>query len=383
MYIEYKNKNINAYKPLNYIPTRQVDRNYISIRTCPCDTVSFSGKKTNRKDEKKIENLLKNIDGLHDPYSDIIMLPKNKYQRLQHKISHQTTAKETVNLLSKQTNHMFSSDVEMLGILSKHANDKYTDINGNTITTDFHTILKNLKPEARDRLINSQLNVTDTIRYISRERLPESSQKEVESYLTIIEKDIHHDRFRIKQSRSLLERLYDEVPEKEVIDDIMKETLYFPNTATSTDAFIVKNADKTHAQIADLLISPGLISIEHIKPSSEKGKNSGANYLAASKRMNNLRCSMPMDQFIELFPRIPECTQRYMDDLIKKINNDKIEPVAYLLGDVKETLYKESKGQIDVDISGVKPDITKKVRILKNEITKLINTYNPNSNNKF
>ena len=156
----------------------------------------------------------------------------------------------------------------------------------------------------------------------------------------------------------------------------MKETLYFPNTATSTDAFIVKNADKTHAEIAELLISPGLISIEHIKPSSERGKNSGTNYLAASKRMNNLRQSMPMEQFIELFPKIPDYTQRYMDDLIEKINHVEIEPVAYLLGDVKESLYEESKGKIDVDITGVRPDISEKVSVLKSQVAGLMDYFN-------
>jgi len=295
---------------------------------------------------------------------------------LVRRISRQHQASTTSEMLSRYTCHMFKSDRKMLSILSEHSNDKFFDEAGNEVPTDYHTILKFLKPDAKDRLEEAQLNVTDTIRYISKDELPESSQKEVESYLTIIEKDIHHDRFRIKQSRKLLERLYDEIPEKEVVDKIMKETLYFPNTATSTNAFIVKNADKTHAEIAELLISPGLISIEHIKPSSERGKNSGTNYLAASKRMNNLRQSMPMEQFIELFPKIPDYTQRYMDDLIEKINHGEIEPVAYLLGDVKESLYEESKGKIDVDITGVRPDISEKVSVLKSQVAGLMDYFN-------
>ena len=341
----------------------------------------FLGKKNNRKEEKKIEETLKNIDGLHDPYSDIIMLPKNKFKYFQKNLEKKTDAVGTIALLSKYKQYMFDSDKNMLEILSKNARNVYTDKNGDVIPADFHLILQELKPEARERLINVQMNVLDTIRYISKEKLPESSQKEVESYLTILEKDVFYDRFRIKQSKVLLERLYDEIPEKEIVDEIIKETRYFPNTATSTDAFIVKNAEKSHSQIAELLLSPAVISIEHIKPSSERGEDKGANYLAASKRMNNLRSSMPMDEFIDLFPDIPRCTQRYMDDLITKINRGGLSSVALTVFDVKDSLYKESKGKINVDISALNKAVVSWVEGFKEKINNLVSVYNKETKN--
>jgi len=340
----------------------------------------FCGKKSDKKEQKKIEEILKNIDGLHDPYSDIIMLPKNKFRTFQRRLEKKHDASSTVGLLYRYKQHMFESDQKMLKILKKNSKNVYTDDYGNIITTDFHVILNDLKPEAKVKLINAQLNVLDSIRDISEKKLPKHSQKEVESYLTILEKDVYLDRFRIKQSKDLLRRLYDEIEEKDVVDEIMKETRNFPNSATSTDAFIVKHADKSHHQIAELLLSPATISIEHIKPSSENGEDKGANYLAASKRMNNLRCSMPMDEFIDMFPDIPDCTQRYMDDLITRINRGGLSDVALTVFDVKDSLYKESKGKIDVDISAIKPDVISTIEGFKEKLNSLITTFNKQKN---
>ena len=166
--------------------------------------------------------------------------------------------------------------------------------------------------------------------------------------------------------------MYDEIDNKSAVDNIIKLSHNFPNTATHPDAFIVKYADKSHEEIAELLISPAQISIEHIKPSSEHGESKGSNYLAASRRMNNYRSSTPLDEMIERYPDIPRQTQRYMDDLIAKINRGGLADIGMTLADVKESLYKESKGRIDVDLSKMNPEITQKAESFKSKVGKLI-----------
>ena len=334
---------------------------------------TFTGKKVNRKEQKKIEETLKNIDGLHDPYSDVIMISSKKYKSFQSKLNHRNNASAAIYLLNDYTQHMFPSDKDMFEIIKQQSKSMEQYYNKSDIT--FHTILQELEPKAKVRLINDQFDVIDNIREISQNKLPIQYQKEVESYLTIIEKDIYYDRFRIKPSIKMLRNLYDEVPNKEVVDEIIKETRNFPNTATNTDAFIVKNANKTHKEIAELLVSPSLVSIEHIKPSSMNGESKGANYLAASRRMNNLRSSMPVEEFIDRFPEIPQCTQRYMDDLITKINRGGLYQVALTIPDVKQSLLDESHGLIDVDISALNPDVLKKIDDFKDLIGNLISHF--------
>lgn len=329
--------------------------------------VSFCGKKVNKKEEKRIEQTLKNIDGLHDPYSDVVMISAKKFKHFQAKIRHRHSSESMIGILSDYTKHMFDSETEVFELIKKETSKAKKE--GRAIT--FSDILQDNYPEAKVRLINAQLNVIDDIRELSRKKLKKDDKEYVDLYLTIIEKDIYNDHFRIKSSRELLRRLENELNDKNTAKEIIKLTKKFPNTSTNSDAFIVKNYDKTSEEIAELLISPAQISIEHIKPSSLKGESKASNYLAASKRMNNYRSSLPLEELIEEYPNIPSCTQRYFDDLITKINRGGLNDVATTIPDVKKSLYEESNGIIDVDISELKPEIIDKSEQIKTQMDKL------------
>lgn len=330
----------------------------------------FAGKKTNKKEAKKIEETLKNIDGLHDPYSDVIMISQKKFKHFQNKAHKRLNAESMNNLMNGYVEHMFPSELEVFELLkeSTRAAKRQNKSSGLTYTD----ILQEHLPNAKARLINEQFNVTDNIRDYSKHNLSKVDQQHVNKYLDIIDDDICNDRFRIKISIDMLRNLYDEIPDKSAVDHIIRLSHDFPNTATNPDAFIVKYANKSHEEIAELLISPAQISIEHIKPSSEHGESKGANYLAASKRMNNYRSSTPLDEVIERYPNIPKQTQRYMDDLIAKINRGGLADIAMTLADVKDSLYQESKGKIDVDISKMNPEITERAENFKSKMDKLV-----------
>lgn len=378
----------NFYTYNNITPkARNSYRSNISNPQLTTDTFikqpAFCGKKSAAKDTiKQLEDTLKNIDNLHDPYSDIIMLPNNKFKSIMKRMNNKRDASSAVKYLSKFRRYMFSSEEKVLNMLEEHQHDTYKDATGKTLPTNFHTILTHLLPAAKVRLVNAQLDVVENMRNISKKKLSKLSQNDVESYLTIIEKDIMHDRFRIKPSKDLLARLYDEVPDKKVVDEIMKATRDFPNSATSTDAFIVKNAGKTHHAIAEALLSPSTITVEHIKPSSKGGEDKGTNYLAASKRMNNYRSSIPITEFIKMFPKIPQYTQLYMNDLIGKANRGGIPDIADSIIGVKDCLNKESKGKLNVDISKLDPKIVEQTQALQDKIDSLISRFNPKKKKK-
>ena len=112
---------------------------------------------------------------------------------------------------------------------------------------------------------------------------------------------INEDTFKIRAAKSLLSELYKELPDKNKVKSIIDMTDGFPSVANSVDAFIVKNIDSTSQEIAEALVSPASISIEHIRPQTLGGESKGGNYIAASRRMNNYRGSMSYPEFVEKF----------------------------------------------------------------------------------
>lgn len=333
----------------------------------------FTGTKK-KKETKKYEEMLKNIDGLHDPYSDVIMISQKKYRHLQHKIKKHGTAESMNNLMENYTQHMFPPEMEVFNLLKYETTKAKKQNRAGTLT--YPDILQSYLPLAKARLVNAQFDVTDSIRDYAKHNLNKKEQKDVENYLTIIDKDIYTDRFRIKYSIDLLRRLYDDIPDKSKVDKIIRLSHNFPNTATSSDAFIVKYAEKTQSEIAELLVYPSKISIEHIKPQSSRGEDKGDNYLAASLRMNNYRSSTPLDEVIERYPNIPKQTQRYIDDLITKINRGGLSEIAYTLPGVKDSLYAESKGLINIDISRLNKETQNKIDFFQEKINSLVEKFN-------
>ena len=364
--------NYTGYKN-SLVRSPQYDLFEKSDSSTQAQSINFTGAKKSNKTTKKYEDMLKNIDGLHDPYSDVIMISQRRYKNMVNKIHKRSSAESMNNLMEGYTEHMFPSEKEVFELL-KYETNKAKKLNQNQ-NVSYTEILQSFLPLAKARLVNSQFAVTESIREYAKENMTKDEQKDVESYLTIIDKDIYSDRFRIKYSRDLLRRLYDEIPDKSKVDHILKLSQDFPNTATCSDAFIVKYAHKTQEEIAELLVSPAQISIEHIKPSSERGENKGENYLAASKRMNNYRNSTPLNEMIERYPDIPKQTQRYIDELIAKINRGGINEIAYTLPGVKESLYAESKGLIDIDLSKMNPNKSNEIDSFHSKMNELVEKY--------
>lgn len=375
---------LNNYYGINYYQSVP-SYNQFTRLSAPIDNKSdcdrfemtaFTGEKTNRKESKRIEQTLKSIDGLHDPYSDVIMISTNRFKGFQKKIQRCQNAESGINILAGYTEHMFDSEKEIYDLFRKETAKAKKEGRASNLT--FSDILQEHLPEAKERLINSQLNVTESIRQLAKKKLNKEDKEYVDLYLSIIDKDILNDRFRIKPSKQLLSRLENELDDKQTAKEIMKLAKNFPSTATNADAFIVKNAYKSNSEIGELLISPAKISIEHIKPSSIRGESKGDNYLAASTRMNNYRSSTPLPELIEEYPDIPLQTQQYFDDLIAKVNRGGLSDISVLIPDVKERLFKESGGLIDVDISELRPEIMQKRDIIKHKIDELVEHFNKN-----
>lgn len=119
-----------------------------------------------------------------------------------------------------------------------------------------------------------------------------------------------------------LSKLLENMPDLKLKQEILGIAQNLPSSSRSADALILKFRDADPNIIGDRLFNPALVSIEHIKPSSEGGADSITNYALAKRSINSDRLSTPLWQFLKNYP--VENQQKYVDNLIKLVNNGKL-----------------------------------------------------------
>ena len=123
------------------------------------------------------------------------------------------------------------------------------------------------------------------------------------------------------------------------------------------DAFIVKYSKESHNNIAKRLISTAVGSIEHIKPQFRNGEDKLSNYLLVSAAYNNNRQSMPLSEYIMLNGdlNIEQNLQKYMNDVIKEVNNPKspFSLRSYYPESIKRAVETETQGRVILSTRGL------------------------------
>ena len=151
-----------------------------------------------------------------------------------------------------------------------------------------------------------------------------------------------------------LGRIIDDLPDKNMHDKIMNEAFKLPTSNEDFSAYMVKISGETNDKIASRILWPYLASVEHIFPKSKGGADVMANFAGATTRENSIRKSIEFTEQIKLRPNTPYYCQKYVDKLIDLYHQgvfekNKVNPKY--IEDFKDTIYKVSKGQIDLDIS--------------------------------
>lgn len=332
------------------------------------DTVSFK-----RNDNKTIEYRLKHISGLHDPYSDIVMVSDEDFARYTNKVNKRPNAETMINLLeSGYKENMFEPEYLALSKMSDYYKFLKKNNPKEAKKLDLHDLCDDLYLSSKLNMAKKQLSVVENVnKYISTTK---GDTKEIlTNIIEPVEDSIRDDSFRISP---LLKKVYkakglDKTAKKEVLA-IMEE---FPNSRNSADVFIVNNAQKSHENIAYAFLDPSRVSIEHIKPQSNSGHSDVGNYLIASKRMNSLKSSIPLHRFIDMHPNIPNNMQRYFDDIIAKINRGGLSYLTPSLPDISETIEKESKGKAMIDLNNLSISEIAKSSHLKKKLDELISYF--------
>ena len=151
-----------------------------------------------------------------------------------------------------------------------------------------------------------------------------------------------------------LGRIIDDLPDKTMHEKIMQEAFKLPTSNENFSAYIVKISGESSDKIASRILWPYLASVEHIFPKSEGGADVMANFAGATTRENSIRKSIDFTEQMKLRPNTPYYCQKYVNKLIDLYHQgvfDKYRINPKYIEEFKDTIYKVSKGQIDLDIS--------------------------------
>ena len=127
-----------------------------------------------------------------------------------------------------------------------------------------------------------------------------------------------------------------------------------PTSRTSTAAYIMKFAKEPSEKIIYRILWPSFATVEHLFPRSRGGIDDMSNYGGACAVANSdLGCEL-LDEKVKKAPKTPFYCQKYVDRLIELAKQGVFEK-HYIdtkyIEEFKNTVYEESKGLINLDIS--------------------------------
>lgn len=296
---------------------------------------------------------LKKLRNMIDPYSGITMLSSNELSIAEKTLDKCKDAQSAVKVLSRYTKNMLPVEKEMFDIFKKYSKQVP---NGS-----FVDCLNNLRPEAHKKLMLEEFDILDKVDDMSRNASPDLAlavRHKTTKCRDVILTDNPMKPFKRKTLITSLDEITPTPKEKKLFEKLKEQVEYLPTSGTSKNAFIVKYTDtvkpRTHEEIAKRLLRPALQSAEHIHPDSLGGANALGNFILTSAGRNSERGNMSLTKFIQKYPDIPTYMQTHAEQIIDNIHNGKLEGYEDYPYKLKKSLFKESDGIINIDLSSYK-----------------------------
>ena len=227
--------------------------------------------------------------------------------------------------------------------------DEYAKTHPDTTVND---CLNELKPNCLAELRIEEFKILDKVDKISY-KLDANTALDVRKVTTRARTMIIADRQdQIFKRKDLLSQLNSitEGENNERIRDMWETANQLPKSTNNINAFVVKYANRNANEVCTRLLRPSVASIEHITPASKDGDNTLANFMLVSRDWNSDRGNIPLPEYIQKHPNIPKYTQQYTEDIIKAIKNGKLPDSNWYPYVLKEKLYNESRGLIDISL---------------------------------
>ena len=304
------------------------------------DVVSFSSANVDKEDAYN----LRNLPGLTCACCGKKMINEADYRRLKTK-DFQGPAYPVLKKLKPFVPFMKPTEKTVYNLL-KRASSK--DPNA-----DLNTLLRKRYYYHLGRLEVKQLGIIN--KAISQKlELSSESQAELDKTMQKVREILF---IEPKHSRQKRERVINEFvklkqicPEKNEIDKIIKVVQTLPNSKDDVDSFIIKYTQRGNREIGQRLLSPSLPTLDHIKPASKSGHDDFSNLIVMCEKCNSARGSIHYQEWFKIHPEMPENIQKNINKIIKAINTKKLQNFDTYPLDIKETLEKETNGQIILNI---------------------------------
>ncbi len=136
------------------------------------------------------------------------------------------------------------------------------------------------------------------------------------------------------------------------LDSVNKSLKLLPSPSEDFDAFIVKNKDSSRKQFINNLISPFLVSIEHVKSKNKGGHASSiSNCILVRSKDNWEKSNTPLETMLLKYPDRAKHIQEYFRNVVNKVNNGGMKEYSWYPFEIKKTLENESKHKLHLDSS--------------------------------
>lgn len=365
--------------------------------------VNFEGNKKNKTTNGKF---LKDLRNITDPYSGVILISNEEMDKISEELKHKPNINEKLKYLKKYEKSMLPVEHNIYKMFEVEASkNKFTTFS-KILQKEKNNSLKKLQEEQlkvidkisektnnltgkNKRLVNAELDeAKDRIKKDINEKhsfkrkvfIEHLIKHQCNNILDTAEKKLlseyHFEEVeKIEEARESLENRplnqamngktpvdlaleikhkylpnYND-PYKEIIE-IARE---LPTSNTSTNAFIVKYADRSENEISERLLNGSTYTIEHITADSLGGENEADNFILVSKARNEARGNLPLKVFIKQYPGIPKYTQKYMNDVILNANQGKLKDYEWYPYVLKDKL--ESTGiNVNLDKYKIPPE---------------------------
>lgn len=162
--------------------------------------------------------------------------------------------------------------------------------------------------------------------------------------------------FKRKTFIRKLKEIASGMKDQKVAEELIALAETLPASSDSVGAFFAKYSRRSEREIAQRLITPSLVTVEHIKPQSLGGADNTDNYMLECQSCNSRRGNMPYSDWFKQMPDMPKNLQKYIKTIHKIIERDKLKGYGDHVDRVIETIDKETQGEVQLK----KPKTSKK-----------------------
>ncbi len=214
-------------------------------------------------------------------------------------------------------------------------------------------------PKSYNNLKIKYLKIINKLRSLTKEINNEKVQKRYNATLDGWEEDLlkgdYLSAINLNKYPQILQKMKYGTNSKS-IKYLINETLQkLPSSTSDFDAFIVKSRDASKKQFINRLISPFIVTIEHVRAKRNGGHaNSLSNCILVRSRENCGKSDTPLDVMLAKHPDRIKHIKEYYQHVIEKINNGGMKDYLWYPFEIKKTLETEARSKLLLDDSALK-----------------------------